>query len=175
MLWSKEQCRLYRRLMIPSEPLRFLWGGHNRASDFSRSGVARGDAVFPIAVSGGRIFLIGRLAVRELVTAAEYIRGHAQDAAFIQHACARQVLVGEFGSVPHFGLGVPARVLERWSFLSRRGSRGHKHLVGGRLRHSIVVHGVYRVSAETASDLFALLLEREVGLLLPPRHDGEDH
>lgn len=115
------------------EALRFLWGGHNLQTRFSHFGVREGDAVYPILI----------------------------DRAYVYHSCANEVLIGTHGSFLHFDLIVARDILERWRYKSKRGERRIKGLVDGDLTCPDTFCGTYRVSDETSTDLFNLLLDHE--------------
>jgi hypothetical protein len=58
-----------------------------------------------------------------------------------------------------FDIAVPGAVLETLTWRNRRGvTRGLKYVVDGRLERAVSLHGVYRLTAESADTLAALLL-----------------
>ncbi len=143
------------------EPLHFLWGGHNLLTRYSHFGVRPGDTVYPILILKRRLYLIGRMTVARVADLKEYLATHKSDRAYVHHQCANEALIGTHGSFVHFDLVVPNEILERWRFRSQRGERPIKGLVNGQLTCPETFHGTYRVTEDTSTELFDLLLEHE--------------
>jgi hypothetical protein len=162
MQWSADYCRNVRRMHRENpEPLRFLWGGHNLQTRFSHFGVRKGDTIYPILVLKRRLYLIGRMTVTALVDLEEYLSAHEEDRAYVYHDCAREALLGTHGSYLHFDLVIKREVLERWRYKSLKGERPIKGLIDGALTCPDTFSGTYRLSDETSTDLFNLLLDHE--------------
>lgn len=164
MLWPADYCRTMQELhRAHSEPLRFLWGGHNLQTRFSHFGVRPGDTIYPVSVGKKRLSLIGRMTVQSVGDLRDYLREHPRDRAMVYHSCATEVLIGTHGSLLHFDLHVPNDVLERWRFVSNRGERPIKDLTNGEILNPMTFQGTYRVTDATARDLFSVLLDHEAG------------
>jgi hypothetical protein len=129
--------------------LRVLRGGWNLQTRFSHFGVQPGDTMFVVSVARKRLHLYGRLTVAgvEIDEGDETVRG-------------------VHGSRIHFDLIVPREILDRWRFTSNRGVRPIKFLIEGEITRAISFQGIYRLSSQTAGDLFGLLLDHEAKLAL---------
>jgi hypothetical protein len=124
--------------------LRVLRGGWNLQTRFSHFGVRSGDTIFAVSVAQKRLHLFGRMTVDEL----EVEEGF-------------ETARGVHGSRVYFDLTVPREILERWRFSAKRGERSIKFLIDGEITRAISFHGIYRLTSQTSSDLFGLLLDHE--------------
>ena len=125
--------------------LRVLRGGWNLQTRFSHFGVRSGDTIFAVSVARKRLHLFGRMTVDQL----EIEEGY-------------ETARGILGSRVYFDLTVPREILERWRFSAKRGERSIKFLIDGEIVRAISFQGIYRLTPQTASDLFGLLLDHEV-------------
>jgi hypothetical protein len=103
--------------------------------------VRRGDAIFPVRVENKGLYLLGRITVSDV----------SEDGV-------TEVVRGVLGSRVQRDLRVPREVLDRWRFAN---GRPIKFLVDGEIRRANSFQGVYRLSAQTATDLFGLVFEHE--------------
>jgi hypothetical protein len=129
----------FRRETSKSGQWRSLLSEGNRGADFVRAGVRAGDTIFPIHVHQKSVYLLGRMMV------ASVIQDRVTDR-----------LVGAVGSRMTFDLVVPMEILGRWRFAS---GRAVKYIEDGEIRKASSLIGIYRLSKETAQDLFDLLLD----------------
>jgi hypothetical protein len=165
MLWPQEYCRFFATTQEASKPLRFLWGGHNLQTRFSHFKVQVNDLIYPLCVKNKTLYVLARMKVKALMTCWDYVSLHPEDSYLISHSCANEVLVGEAGTTIRFDVAVPQNVLESWRFQSQKRQRGLKFLESGKLKHSISLQGVYRLSEPTAQKLANLLnADRKPGL-----------
>ncbi len=73
-LWTADQVRRVKRAGLEGEPLAITFGGpHLSAPSFRRAKVAPGDAIIPIQVRDGRLYVIGRMRVSEILDVATYV------------------------------------------------------------------------------------------------------
>lgn len=159
MLWPNEYCSYVEKKGGVGKPLRFVWGGYNRQTDFRFYGVEEGDVIVPVRVQDGRLYVIGSMIVKECACTKKYLAAHPEYKHFIQHLCADQVLVGENGTPIRFDVVVPLSTLKSLRFRSKssRKERAVKHIEDGKLKHAISVHGIYRLTENSAEALLNLL------------------
>src|SRR3712207_6845947 len=68
VLWTNDRCRELQRFGEEGEPLHILFGGaHLSQPSFSSFKLQPGDWVYPLRVSGGVLYVLGRMRVREIV------------------------------------------------------------------------------------------------------------
>ena len=68
MFWTRERCDALRRLGWAGRPMETLFGGpHISEPSFLRAGVRSGDAVYPIVVRAGVLYILGRTRVRRIL------------------------------------------------------------------------------------------------------------
>lgn len=91
ILWSAEQCRHVRSL--EGSALRFLWGGHNQDTRYSRHRIGPGDIIYPIQYQEHSLYLLARVVVGEAMTVSAYLGLCSDDSWIITHRCANEVLV----------------------------------------------------------------------------------
>ncbi len=145
VLWSATEVAQFKE-RYPGAPPRccVLLGGWNRQTRFGRAGVRPGDTVYPVHVAKKRLYLLTRVMVAEITADA-----------------ATERVRGALGARLDFDLIVPRTVLERWRFAGSRGERPLKFLGDGGLTRSNSLQGVYRLTPQTATELFGLVLDRE--------------
>ena len=78
MFWTRERCDALRRLGWAGRPLEVLFGGpHTSEPSFRRACVRPGDAIYPIAVRDGILYVLGRARVQRILTLEDYIEARA--------------------------------------------------------------------------------------------------
>ncbi|RYZ85946.1 MAG: hypothetical protein EOP04_14905 [Proteobacteria bacterium] len=159
MLWPNEYCRYVEKNGGVGKPLRFVWGGHNRQSDFGFFGVKPGDVIIPVRVQDGRLFVIGNLTVRECIQPEEYVAANPTHERFIQNPCANQVLVSEEGAPIRFDIVAPTATLQilRFKSNSSKNERAVQLIEDGKLKNTVGFQGIYRLTEDSAVALLALL------------------
>jgi hypothetical protein len=163
--------------------LQVLFGGpHSSEPRFSRFGVKPGDYIYPVHLLDGVLYVLGRMKVRRLMPLIDYLAENREtfgvgekrevshrifqnwleahpEMRYLAWTCSDEVVLGEEGTTIRFDVSVPSILMERLRFRSRRGERGLKHLVDGRLKSSISLQGgIYRLSEESAALFESLLL-----------------
>ncbi|MFF2780972.1 hypothetical protein ACFVU3_39525 [Streptomyces sp. NPDC058052] len=167
-LWTDALCRELKR--SGEEGLRptILFGGpFGSQPSFLRAGVRPGDTVYPVRAHRTRLHVLGSMEVSRILTHEEAgAELHDDDYAKLLYwrrlktGFVSEVLLGPPGSPLSFDTVVPADVLERLTFTSRRGERRLKHVEDGRLLHSNGVQGVYRLAPGSAAELRRLVADR---------------
>src|SRR5690348_14330774 len=75
MYWTREQCDALRRLGWAGRPLETLFGGpHISEPSFLRAGVRSGDAVYPITIRAGVLYLLCRIRVRRILAFDDFVK-----------------------------------------------------------------------------------------------------
>jgi uncharacterized protein (TIGR02996 family) len=157
MLWPNDYCRHVARSGEVGKPLRFLWGGHNRQTEFSYWKVKVGDYIYPVRIHARKLFVIGRMRVGRFETRENYLRSHPTDDRLIREPSADEILVGEGGTPLNLDLAVPREILERVSFRTRRKDRLLSGVEGGELVTPFGLQGVFRLTHRSAQDFDDLL------------------
>ena len=165
-LWTGDDCRELNARGWVGERLGQTSGGpHQSAPRYSRAGVRPGDRIYPINVVQGRLRVIVRFRVLELVPlvagwpdatgwpavppgTVAIRRGEADEA----------VVAGESTRITLDALVPLERVPDlRWQS-GRRPERPIRHLdATGRIRATISIHGVYAITDATAAILDQVL------------------
>jgi hypothetical protein len=184
-LWSHDRIQQIKKHHQESARLEVLFGGpHSSEPSFSRYGVKEGDYIYPIRVSKGVLYVIGRMRVKRIISLEEYIEQNPQIAAegeknrwpmmtfgnylashperqYLAPTCTSEVVIGEDGTPIRLDVMVPPDLLERLRFRSRKRERGIKHIENGRLKHVISLQGgIYRLSEQSAQEIETLLLSK---------------
>jgi hypothetical protein len=173
-LWSNDTCRLIKRLGQVGVPLNLLFGGpHLSEPSFLRAGVQPGDVIYPIHVLQGTMFVIARMRVKLIAPLVDYLAQDGEvfhgitrgeylhqtlDNYFHQYpkqrylapTCTEEIVIGDDGSAIRFDVPVPADLLIRLRYRSQRRERAIKHIQDGKLKNTLSVHGIYRLSDESA-------------------------
>lgn len=153
-------------LAVGHKPLPVLFGGpHLSEPSFRRAGVKVGDLLYPVAVSNRRVHLVGRMRVGEILLLGQEDGPTLIDQRFPRYkpwkilapTCTEEVVVGVEGTTLRADVELPVRVLERLRFRSQRGERPLRHVRNGELTRSVGLHGIYRLSDQSAADLADLI------------------
>jgi hypothetical protein len=124
-----------------------------------------GDLVYPVAVMNRQVHVIGRMRVREMLLLGQEDGPTLIDQRFPQYkawkvlapTCTEEVIVGGEGTTLRDDLVLPPEILMRMTFRSQRGERPLKYVRDGELSRSIGLHGIYKLSRQSADDLAALV------------------
>ncbi|MEU5524065.1 hypothetical protein ABZ759_26260 [Streptomyces sp. NPDC047860] len=166
-LWTNDLCKALAREGHTGERLTVMFGGpHQSLPSFLRAGVCPGDVIHPVRVFRRQLWVLGAMevgrvldydTVGEELAMEDYLRLiHWKT---LKAGCVSEVVVGPPGSPLTFERPVPPDLLARLTYRSRRGERQIKHVVGGELRSTVSVHGIYRLAPESAAELDALVRE----------------
>jgi hypothetical protein len=164
VFWTVD--RLVGALAVGHKPLPVLFGGpHLSEPSFRRAGVRVGDLLYPVAVLNRRVYVVGRMRVREILLLGQEDGPTLIDQRFPQYkpwkvlapTCTEEVVVGVEGTTLRGDNDLPDEVLERLTFRSARGERPLRHVRNGELSRSVGLHGIYRLSTASADDLASLI------------------
>ncbi|MER7824394.1 hypothetical protein ABTX85_17730 [Streptomyces sp. NPDC096097] len=166
-LWTNDLCRELERAGHAGQRLTMLFGGaHQSLPSFARAGVRPGDTVFPVRAFRKRLHVLGAMEVSRIIP---YEDAGAElhdddypkllDWRALKAGCVTEVVLGPPGSALDFGTAVPADLLGRLSYTSRRGDRTLKYVVDGELLRSVSVQGIYRLATDSAAELHRLVRE----------------
>ena len=183
-LWSAHRWQLVTRYNQVGARLEVLFGGpHISHPRFRRYGVKPGDYVYPIMAHKGALFVLGRMRVKEILSLEDYVEQYPDVLAttprymtpfitfdkyldrypekrYLAPTCTDEVVVGEEGTPIRHDVRVPPGLLDRLRYRSQRRERAIKHVVDGRLKSVISLHGIYRLSEESAREIEALLMSK---------------
>ncbi|MEU1816842.1 hypothetical protein ABZ543_16810 [Streptomyces roseifaciens] len=166
-LWTNDLCRELERSGYAGQRLTMLFGGpHQSLPSFQRAGVQPGDTIYPVRAFRTRLHVLGAMEVSRIIPY-EHAGSELHDDDYtklldwrsLKVGCVTEVLLGPPGSPLTFSAVVPADVLERLTFTSRRGERKLKHVEEGRLMRSASLQGIYRLAADSAAELRRVVLE----------------
>lgn len=157
MLLSQEHCRALKK-RAGSEPLRFIYGGHNRRSDFSA--VQPGDGMWLLRFEKGEVFLMAHVVAGERMNGCKYLQQHPEDAPLIPNTICGAVLLASSSSELRFDRAIPAPIVERMRFkIGARSdkTRKLKNFEDGRLKNEMSLAGVFRLAEDSVRDLRDLM------------------
>lgn len=164
VFWTMD--RWLGALAVGHKPLPVLFGGpHLSEPSFRRAGVKVGDLIYPVAVVNRQVYVVGRMRVREMLLIGQEDGSTLIDQRFPQFkawkvlapTCTEEVVIGGEGSTLHDDLPLPKEILTRLTFRSQRGERLLKHVRDGELTRSVGLHGIYRLTGQSADDLVAVI------------------
>jgi hypothetical protein len=182
-LWTNDTCRLIKKLGPVGVPLNLLFGGpHLSEPSFLRAGVQPGDVIYPIRVLHGTMYVVARMRVKLIAPLVDYLAQNGElfhgikrgeylhqtlDNYFQQHpekrylapTCTEEIVIGVEGSPIRFDVPVPADLLVRLRYRSQRREREIKHIQDGKLKNTLSVHGIYRLSDDSACVIETLFLD----------------
>jgi len=187
ILWSNDRIRQIQKYQQESTRLDVLFGGpHSSLPSFRRYNVKVGDLIYPVRVSKGILYVIGRMRVKQLISLEEYIELKpllfAQyeksqipmitlgnylelhpEKQYLAPTCVEEVAIGEYGTAIQLDVMIPPDLLERLRFRSQKRERTLKHIVNGRLTKVISLQGgYYRLTEGSAQEVEALLMSKTI-------------
>ncbi len=184
VLWNAE--RVKSVVPLAGQPVPFLAGGpHLSQPLFSRAGVSEGDTVYPIFVHKGTLHVLAGVVVKCFSELESFIssrkdlfpatlRGHghldtlertAKDRPWIKAfwwTCVDEVIVPATSTAISVKTSLSAGMLERLTYVSKRGSRQVRGVKDGRITSVLSLQGVYRLSQNSAAD-FAAAVDQASG------------
>ena len=180
-LWTQGYCKGLQRA-DDRGPLSVMFGGPHRSLP-SVAHLKPGDWVYPVMISAGSLFVIGRMRIAAIIPYADYARdrvmmgmtGPARWVATAKGArrmrprpghpspsgsCIDHVAIGESGTPLRFDNAIPGDTLATLRFGPKAGrEQPLKGLAGGRLMHGLPLQGHYRRLSEESAVMFARMVE----------------
>lgn len=152
----------YRRLAaeLVGRPPRFLPGGNNKGNRFSDWRLSPGDVLYLIRVAKGEMYVLSRARIACCTLRDAYLLDYSEDREAFQNGCANEAVVFDEATPFQMDARVPPEVLERLRFKSKSapgGQRGLRHLVDGKLKRTVELQGIYRLTDASAEDFDRIL------------------
>ncbi|WP_146855882.1 hypothetical protein [Brevifollis gellanilyticus] len=165
---------------LAGKGIEFLFGGpHTSQPSFSRAGVVGGDIIYPIFVRDGMVHILSRVVTSEIVTVDHFIASRPDlypperhgkwpfetlDAGVELHpwlralnwTCSDHVVLAERSTPVNLDNVLPAEMLTRLTYRSKKAERAVRGVVDGRLTTIVSLQGVYRLSLSSESDFASL-------------------
>ncbi len=184
VMWSRDHWQRLQKADEGGKPLEVLFGGvHQSAPSLKCAGIKPGDAVFPVSVYRGSLYLLAGTVIREFVGLAEYAVNQLglerravagldeyRLAQFIAEKCGElghrapygcniEVALVECSTPLSFDVIVPPEKLPDVRFCPRKGAPlGLRHVEGGKLTSAISLHGNVRRLCPDSAALFSELV-----------------
>ncbi|MFE1321417.1 hypothetical protein [Kitasatospora phosalacinea] len=162
VLWTHDTCRALRRAgRVGQRPTVAYSGIHGSLPPWS--GASAGDEVYALHVNRCEVFVVSRMRLTDPAggdcCATTPAGGTGHDDWWMLGADGCGATPVHVDSTPvDFDTRVPGELLERLTWRNQRGrTRGLKHVVDGRLEHSVSLQGFYRLTPGSADELAALL------------------
>jgi uncharacterized protein (TIGR02996 family) len=170
-----------RETTAAGEPLRELHSWATAQSDFRAGGVYPDAHVYPLQVSAGRVLVLTRIRVAALrnrtepFTTGEFLPNSVRRFRNLVTPSMIRILDVADGGVLLPDRAVPRPVLERLRYTAHRGERGLTFKKDGSPTSITGLHGVFRLSIDSARDLAALVFDPELlnGLAPPTKPPGK--
>ncbi len=182
ILWANDRIQQIIKHRQEGVRLEVLFGGpHSSEPSFRRYGVKEGDCIYPLRVSKGILYVMGRLKVKRLISLEEYIEQYPHvfaegergpypmatlqsylarhpEQGYLAPTCTEEVAIGEEGTALRLDVAIPPDLLERLRFRSQKKERGLKHIENGRLKSVVSLQGgYYRLAESSAQEIHELL------------------
>ena len=192
LLWSQERVKQMKAQAQDGEVLTVLFGGpHQSEPGFRRFGVKEGDYLCPVMVSGGVLYLLGRMRVQRLLSIEEYVAQNPETFAdyasswgaswtlklwqdehpqyrYLAPTCTSEAALGVEGTPLGTMVAVPPDVLEAVRFRFKKGERGIRNVVDGRLKSHADLDGRASRLSEASALQFQAVLAGAMGLETQP-------
>jgi len=183
-LWTKGYCKGLQRA-DDHGPLSVMFGGPIRSLP-SVAHLKPGDWVYPVMISAGSLFVIGRMRIAAIIPYEDYARDRGKidatgEGRWVATAnrvrrihpqpghrsppgnCIDHVAIGEAGTPLRFDNAVPGDTLATLRFGPKAGrEQPLKGIAGGRLMHSLTLQGHYRRLSEESAATLAKMVESRV-------------
>ncbi len=155
VVWTNDYCRALRKAGDVGKTLRVLFGGsHLSQPSLTSFGVRPGSWVYSLRVDKGCLVIVAAMRVERFIGISEYVkdvlglpesylslhlftleerlrREHPEGGHLLPRGFIVEVALGTNGSSIRLDRLVPADVVEKMRFVSRRGERPIKHLEAG--------------------------------------------
>jgi uncharacterized protein (TIGR02996 family) len=157
MLWPRWYCDVMIKQRQPGQPLRFI-GSRSGEDQLLRSGIRTGVIVYPVSIHQRRLYVHGRMRVKELLWPDYYLKLHGEDGDLLAPRMHdRTVIVGTSGTPLRFDVTVPANMLRRFRLRLSKSERPLKHIRHDEVTHAVELTGNTPIAKRTGLDLDSLL------------------
>ncbi|GEP46216.1 hypothetical protein BGE01nite_55070 [Brevifollis gellanilyticus] len=180
VIWNSDRVKIAKKHGLAGKGIEFLFGGpHTSQPSFSRAGVVGGDIIYPIFVRDGMVHILSRVVTSEIVTVDHFIASRPDlypperhgkwpfetlDAGVELHpwlralnwTCSDHVVLAERSTPVNLDNVLPAEMLTRLTYRSKKAERAVRGVVDGRLTTIVSLQGVYRLSLSSESDFASL-------------------
>ena len=163
VLWPRHRLKEAEERGWLGRPLPALYGGpHVSHPSLLRHKVGPGDAVYPVCVSDGRLLVLCRVRVEDVLPVDEFVRRQREGLAakvppetlsWLNPTCTEDAAVVRESTPLRADRAVPGELLEQIRLVNPKGQeRPLKHVKGGRLTHTAGIDAHYhRLSDATAA------------------------
>jgi hypothetical protein len=180
-LWTQGYCKGFQRV-DDRGPLSVMFGSPHTSLP-SVAHLKPGDWVYPVTISAGSLFVIGRMRIAAIIPYEDYARdrgklsvsgegrwvvtahgsrrihphpGHREPSG----SCIDHVAIGESGTPLRFDNAIPGDTLATLRFGPKAGrEQPLRGVAGGRLMHSLPLQGHYRRLSEESATLLERLID----------------
>ena len=180
-LWTQGYCKGLQRA-DDRGPLSVMFGGPH-TSPLSVAHLKPDDWVYPMMISAGSLFVIGRMRIAAIIPYEDFARDRGKisvtgEGRWVATAngfrrihphpghrspsgsCIDHVAIGESGTPLRFDNAIPAAALATLRFGPKAGrEQPLKGIAGGRLMHSLPVQSHYRRLSEESAAVLAKMVE----------------
>lgn len=168
VLWSKDRLKQARERGWVGKPLPALYGGpHVSHPSLLRHGVGPGDAVHPVCVSDGRLLVLCRVAVADVLPVDEFVRRQRDGTVakvppeavpWLAPTCTDDAAVVRDSTPLRDDCAVPAEMLAALRLVNPRGEeRALKHVADGRVLRTAGLDSHYYRLSDATDEAFARL------------------
>jgi hypothetical protein len=172
VLWARDRLKLAAAQGWLGKPLPALYGGpHVSHPSLRKHHVAPGDAVYPVCVSAGRLLLLCRVTVAEVLHVDDLALRQLADGtprvpwdarAWLSPTCTDDVAVPSASTPLRDDCAMPAELLASIRLVNPKGQeRPLKHVKNGRLTHTAGMDGHYYRLSDSTEALFRRLVGGE--------------
>ena len=169
VLWSKDRLKQAAQAGWVGKPLPALYGGpHVSHPSLLRHKVASGDVVYPVSVFDGRLWIVCRATVGEMIPVEEFVRRQVEGIlprvptgalSWLQPTCTTDAAVLADSTPLRVDCAVPAEVLGSVRLVNPKGQeRPLKHVKDGRLTHTAGLDSHYYRLADATAGILAELV-----------------
>ena len=180
-LWTQGYCK-HLQWAEDRGPLSVMFGGPHGSLP-SVAHLKQGDWVYPVMISAGSLFVIGRMRIAAIIPYDDFARDRGKisvtgEGRWVATAngfrrvhpqpghrsppgkCIDHVAIGEAGTPLRFDNAIPDDTLATLRFGPKAGrERPLKGIAAGRLMHSLLLQGHYRRLSEESAVAFARMVE----------------
>jgi uncharacterized protein (TIGR02996 family) len=157
MLWPRWYCDAMVAQRQIGQPLRLI-GSRNGEDQLRRCGIWPGASVYTVSIHMRRLYVHGRMRVKELMCPHSYLLSHGDDGhLLLKQVHDRTIISGTSGTPLRFDATVPANMLRRFRVRLSKSERPLKHIRDDEVTHGVELTGITPIAKRTGLDLDFLL------------------